>query len=511
MAIEDIEDFWSQHYSDSFAGKFSRFPDSCRSIREVAEPLRRAGKRIRLQRTVLRSPRRDRLGPRQSDARGQGVLRRHGINGLLAHEYGHALQSRAGLVGEQKSSILVREQQADCMAGMYMRWVAEGHSPRFSLNTSRALDQVMAGAIAGRDPVSTFDSIGARTAVARHRTRPGERVPEGIRRRTDGCATMDSAEIQERRGNLPPSLFDPASPQSDIGIDEQTLSTLMELLGQIFAPADLPRLASDGDGCTASEQRPVVYCPDSNTIAVDHADAASDRRPRRRERLVLLQGDNTALSMVTSRYALALQHERGLALNSPVAAMRTACLTGVAQRRMAESDSRAVGQPARPWCRRYRRSGVRSVDQRRGGDRCQRNARAIRLHPDPRVSHRPARRCRRLLSAVCLRESACERTAGSPPPEARGQNRRGAAAFESGPGPGRRRAMVEERQHSGPPAADACSTAEGVATASACAATTRSEAAAAAGPAPGSTDHKPRPGIVTRRRRPAGTAGRSHC
>ena len=51
---------------------------------------------------------------------------------------------------------------------------------------------------------------------------------------------------------------------------------------------------------------------------------------------MLLQGDNTALSMVTSRYALALQHEKGLALNSPVAAMRTACLTGVAQRKMAD-------------------------------------------------------------------------------------------------------------------------------------------------------------------------------
>jgi hypothetical protein len=51
---------------------------------------------------------------------------------------------------------------------------------------------------------------------------------------------------------------------------------------------------------------------------------------------VLLQGDNTALSMVTSRYALALQHEKGLTLNSAVAAMRTACLTGVAQRKMAD-------------------------------------------------------------------------------------------------------------------------------------------------------------------------------
>ena len=46
---------------------------------------------------------------------------------------------------------------------------------------------------------------------------------------------------------------------------------------------------------------------------------------------VLVQGDNTALSMVTSRYALAVQNERGVKIDTPVAALRTACLTGVGQ------------------------------------------------------------------------------------------------------------------------------------------------------------------------------------
>ncbi len=37
-----------------------------------------------------------------------------------------------------------------------------------------------------------------------------------------------------------------------------------------------------------------------------------------------------------SRYALAEQHERGLPMQSPWTALRTACLTGVAHRKMAE-------------------------------------------------------------------------------------------------------------------------------------------------------------------------------
>jgi hypothetical protein len=40
--------------------------------------------------------------------------------------------------------------------------------------------------------------------------------------------------------------------------------------------------------------------------------------------------------MVMSRYALAVQHERNLPMQSPWTALRTACLTGVVHRKMAE-------------------------------------------------------------------------------------------------------------------------------------------------------------------------------
>jgi hypothetical protein len=53
---------------------------------------------------------------------------------------------------------------------------------------------------------------------------------------------------------------------------------------------------------------------------------------------VLVQGDNTAISVVTSRYAQAIQNERGVQLDTPVAGLRTACLTGVAQSQMTEDS-----------------------------------------------------------------------------------------------------------------------------------------------------------------------------
>ncbi len=337
LAIEDIEDFWTQHYSNSFAGTFSPVsglvsidPNSSLSLCGHEASAFDFNALYCVPQDVIAWDRVDLL-PVAKEFFGDLA-----INGLLAHEYGHALQWRAGLVNEQTSSTLVREQQADCFAGTYMRWVAEGHSPRFTLNTTRALDQVMAGAIAGRDPISTYDSLSLESPSHGTALDRVSAFQKGFDVGAEGCATIDSAEIQQRRGNLPQSLFDPASPQSDIAIDNETLSTLLELLGQIFAPADAPTLSPASGGCSVGQQRPVAYCPESNTIAVDLPALQQIGAPADEHQLVLLQGDNTALSMVTSRYMLALQRERGLALNSAVAAMRTACLTGVAHRRMAE-------------------------------------------------------------------------------------------------------------------------------------------------------------------------------
>ncbi len=344
LAVEDIEDFWSQHYSDAFAGTFtpvSRLvsvdPRSSMTVCNEDASAFDFNALYCAPDDLIAWDRVD-LMPVAKEFFGDMT-----INGLLAHEYGHAIQTRAGLVGEQRSSILIREQQADCMAGVYMRWVAEGHSPRFSINTTRALDQVMAGAIAGRDPISTFDTLSLDPPSHGTALDRVSAFQTGFDVGADGCAAIDSAEIEKRRGNLPPSLFDPASPQSDIAIDEQTLSTLMELLGQIFNPANPPTLTASSEGCPATQQQPVTYCPDTNTIGVDLPTLRKIGAPADESDFVLLQGDNTALSMVTSRYALALQHEKGLPLNTPAAAMRTACLTGVAQRKMADSISGPSG------------------------------------------------------------------------------------------------------------------------------------------------------------------------
>jgi hypothetical protein len=124
----------------------------------------------------------------------------------------------------------------------------------------------------------------------------------------------------------------------DSVIDEAALETLLTVLTGIFQPSDAPALSTDPAGCGIPAE-PTSYCPADNTIHVDMPALQAAGEPKNEEEdQVLVQGDNTALSMVTSRYALAVQRERQVPLDTPVAALRTACLTGAAQGQMTQES-----------------------------------------------------------------------------------------------------------------------------------------------------------------------------
>ena len=259
------------------------------------------------------------------------------VNGVLAHEFGHALQQMAKLVTRQDPTI-VREQQADCFAGVYLYWVADGKSSRFRLSTADGLDHVLAGIIITRDPVLDADTINDDehgSALDRISA-----FQMGFINGASACAGINKQEIAQRRGDLPTALqFDPnGNPETgEVAINEDTLSTLMELLGTIFSPKNPPTLSYKPDNCPdAKASPPASYCPATNTITVDLPALVTIAKVSDEKNDTLPQGDDTGLSIVMSRYALAVQHERGLPMQSPWTALRTACLTGFVHRRMAE-------------------------------------------------------------------------------------------------------------------------------------------------------------------------------
>jgi predicted metalloprotease len=259
------------------------------------------------------------------------------VTGVLAHEFGHALQQMAKLVTRQDPTI-VREQQADCFAGVYMFWVADDKSPRFTLSTADGLDHVLAGIITTRDPVLDAD-----TQNDDEHGSALDRISAfqmGFLSGTPACAAINKQEIAKRRGDIPTALQVDTSGDRETGevaINEDTLSTLMELLGKIFSPKNPPTLSYQPADCPdAKPSPPASYCPATNTIVIDLPGLSNMGKVKSENERTLPQGDDTALSVVMSRYALAVQHERGLAMQSPWTALRTACLTGVVHRKMAE-------------------------------------------------------------------------------------------------------------------------------------------------------------------------------
>lgn len=339
LAVNDIQDFWHRNFAKYLAGKFQ--PVDTFVSYDSTDPRSPSVCDIDTYELVnamycvldnLIAWDRGALVPVGIDYFGE-----MGVVAVLAHEYGHALQWMAGLA-DLETDVLVREQQADCFAGVYLRSVAAGDSPRFTLSTGDGLNRVLAGIIYLRDPVTHNAAADAHGSAL-------DRISAfqmGFSGGADQCAAIDLAEIKRRQGDLPQQLtYDKfGSPVLDSPIDEDTLSKLMDALTGIFQPASAPTLSTMPPDCgTAEAAAPTSYCPATNTIHVNLPALQAAGEPKSEDKdAVLVQGDNTAISMVTSRYALAVEQQRGVQLDTSVAALRTACLTGVAQGQMTDEN-----------------------------------------------------------------------------------------------------------------------------------------------------------------------------
>lgn len=336
LAVNDIEEFWHQHYASYLPGRFEPVDDLVSYDSDDPDaPSVCLGDLYGVVNALY-------CALSHTIAWDRGVLvpvamqyfGEMGVVGVLAHEYGHALQFASELA-DIDTDVLVKEQQADCFAGVYLRSVAAGESTRFTLSTADGLNRVLGGLIFLRDPVSSQVEDAHGSALDRVSA-----FQMGFAGGGDQCAAIDMAEIEKRQGDLPRQLTYDAfgEPVLDSPIDEDTLSKLMQVLGDIYQLRNPPALSMKEPDCpTAPGTVPTSYCASSNTIHVDLPVLKAAGEPKTEEEdEVLLQGDNTALSMVTSRYALAVQQERGVKLDTPTAALRTACLTGMAQGQMTD-------------------------------------------------------------------------------------------------------------------------------------------------------------------------------
>lgn len=250
------------------------------------------------------------------------------IDVVLAHEYGHAVQTRlgekAGFTPGTKS--IVAEQQADCFAGNYVRWMAEGDSDYFKLSTSQGLNQVLSALFFVRDPPGLSPSGNQSHGTAFDRAYAFQL---GFTDAPQRCAAINQEKIQKRITEAP---YDPGDEEEGYSrVTEETLDLLQKSLDSAFERADTeaPRIVTDGANCSEGPHTsPASYCPDSNEVHVDLPQLAQLGKPLERESTDSGLGDFAAYAEVASRYVLAVQQGVGLPLDDQNAALRTACLVG---------------------------------------------------------------------------------------------------------------------------------------------------------------------------------------
>ncbi|MEV6073115.1 metallopeptidase [Nocardia sp. NPDC052001] len=247
---------------------------------------------------------------------------------VLAHEYGHSMQAQAKLNGFFTASV-IREQQADCFAGVFLRSVAEGNSRHFTLNTTDGLNGVLGATIAVRDsePGASKDEHGSAF----------ERVTAVQMGYTDGaqaCKTITRKELASRRGTLPTSYTTPNEANQQLPVDRSSLDMIAQTLATNDPITRQPVYDYTGVSKSCANvtvTKPVSYCPSGNAIGVDVSTLAKRARGDGDSAVLsaMVAGDYNGFIIFISRYMLALQQDRKLGLTgAETAGLRTACLSG---------------------------------------------------------------------------------------------------------------------------------------------------------------------------------------
>ncbi|MGX7824755.1 neutral zinc metallopeptidase [Actinokineospora sp. 24-640] len=253
---------------------------------------------------------------------------------VLAHEMGHAVQFRLGEKSNinQATPTIVKEQQADCYAGGFFRYLAEDKAKHFTINTGSGLNQALATMFFIRDPAGLSAKEKGAHGLAFDRVFAFQAgFAEGPKR----CARMDVAEIEGRIAEQERVVSDEGvGGQVDIG-DKRILELLKESLASAFEGTEvpLPEIRQDGAECGGGGGTPPVsYCAEDNTVAVDMSALEKIATPPKRGQEPGVDGngigDFAAFAEIASRYSLAVQKGVGAPLEGAIAGLRTACLTG---------------------------------------------------------------------------------------------------------------------------------------------------------------------------------------
>jgi predicted metalloprotease len=240
---------------------------------------------------------------------------------VMAHEFGHAVQARVGL----PATSIATETQADCLAGSWTRWVAEGEAPQSRLREPD-LDDLLRGYFLLRDPVGTstaedsahgsyFDRVSA--------FQDGfDDGPEACRDDFGRDRVFTQGEFQSDRdfatgGTAAYGYVVEQVGPSLAAVWEQAFTELFE---EEFTGPTLQPFSRTAPQCAEDADLDLVHCAAEGLVAFDQTDLT---QPAYQE-----IGDFAVVTAIAVPYAQAVRDQLGLSTDDEDGLLSAVCLTG---------------------------------------------------------------------------------------------------------------------------------------------------------------------------------------
>ena len=262
---------------------------------------------------------------------------------VVAHEVAHAVQVQAGL----DDPSIVAETQAECFAGAWTRWVADGGAAHVSVRPEE-LDLYLQGyGYFGDVPGTAPDAEDAHGSLFDQLAAFQEGYADGAR----ACAAFDaSREYTARAGD--PDAAAGLPHRAVVAGAEQVLDAFWAQahtggfpgtapLGGRFAAPDV--VGADGPGSVCADpgpERDLQFCPDDGSVRYDDADLLLPAHDD--------VGDFAVTALLALPYATAVRAARGLSVDDPVALASAACAAGWLARELHLAEVSGVRRPLAP-------------------------------------------------------------------------------------------------------------------------------------------------------------------
>jgi predicted metalloprotease len=245
---------------------------------------------------------------------------------VVAHEYGHAIQTRLGL-GDQPAVVL--EQQADCFAGAWTADVLAGRSTAFKNVTPEQLDNTVAGLLQLRDQPGTSAENPQAHGNAFDRIRA---LQDGVEKGAGTCAAYreDNLPVTEVQFTTPEDAASGGDLPYGQAVDELAADaqdywshTYPQLAGQPWTTLQVEPFSGSAPQCDAPDATAggsAFYCPDGDFVAFDNRQLGPE--------LYQNIGDNAVGMLLGGLFARAAQDRRGASTTGQAGQLAVDCLAG---------------------------------------------------------------------------------------------------------------------------------------------------------------------------------------